>query len=41
VGSPSMEVFKNHGDVALREVVRGHGGMIGVGVDDLIGLFQL
>ena len=24
--SPSLEVFKNHGDVALRDVVRGHGG---------------
>ena len=25
--SPSMEAFKNHGDVALRDVVSGHGGM--------------
>ena len=25
--SPSMEVFKNCGDVALRDVVSGHGGM--------------
>ena len=24
--SPSLEVFKNHGDVALRDVVSGHGG---------------
>ena len=27
VGSPSMEVFKNHGDVAPRDVVSGHGGV--------------
>ena len=26
VGSPSLEVFKNHGDVVLRDVVSGHGG---------------
>ena len=26
VGSPSLEVFQNHGDVALRDVVSGHGG---------------
>ena len=26
VESPSLEVFKNHGDVALRDVVSGHGG---------------
>ena len=25
VESPSLEVFKNHGDVALRDVVSGHG----------------
>jgi len=24
-GSPFLEVFKNHGDVALRAVVSGHG----------------
>ena len=24
--SPSLEVFKNRGDVALRDVVSGHGG---------------
>ena len=24
--SPSLEVFKNHGDVALRDVVSGHSG---------------
>jgi len=27
VESPPMEVFKNHGDVALRDVVSGHGGV--------------
>ena len=27
VGSPSLEVFKSHGDVALREVVGGYGGV--------------
>ena len=27
VGSPSLEVFKNHGDMALRDVVSGHGGV--------------
>ena len=26
VQSPSLEVFKNHGDVALRDAVCGHGG---------------
>ena len=26
VESPSLEVFKNHGDVAMRDVVSGHGG---------------
>ena len=25
VGSSSLEVFQNHGDVALRDVVSGHG----------------
>jgi len=25
--SPSLEVLKSHGDVALRDVVSGHGGM--------------
>jgi len=34
-------VFKNHGDVALRDVVSGHGrdGLM-VGLDDLSGVFQ-
>ena len=27
VGSPSPVVFENHEDVALRDVVGGHGGM--------------
>ena len=26
VESLSLEVFKNHGDVAVRDVVSGHGG---------------
>ena len=26
VGSPSLKVFQNHGDVALRDVVSRHGG---------------
>ena len=41
VQSPSLEVFRNCGDVALRDVVSGHGGgglMVGHG--DLSGLFQ-
>jgi len=42
VVSPSLEVLKNHGDVALRDVVSGHGGMGlgGVRLGDLRGLFQ-
>jgi len=37
----SLEVFKNHGDVALREVVSGPGGGgVGDGLGDLRGLFQ-
>ena len=41
VQSPSLGVFKNYGDVALRDVVSGHGGdglIAGLGV--LSGLFQ-
>ena len=41
VQSPSLEVFKCRVDVALRDVVSGHGGgglMVGLG--DLRGLFQ-
>ena len=33
--SPSMELFQNHGDVALRDVVSGHGGG-GLGLDLVI-----
>ena len=42
VESPPLEVFKNHGDVALRDVVSGYGGEGGlvVGQDDLKSLFQ-
>ena len=41
VQSPSLEVFKNCVDVALRDVVSGRGGegMV-VGLDDLRGLLQ-
>jgi len=41
VDSPSLEVFKNHVDVALRDVVSGHGGvgLVG-GLGDLSDLFQ-
>ena len=39
--SPSLEVAKNHGDVALRDVVSGHGGGgLTVGFGDLRGFFQ-
>ena len=38
----SMEVFKKYADVALRDVVSGHGGGgWEVGLGDLRGLFQL
>ena len=41
VESPSLEVFKSRGDVALRDMVRGHGGDgLTVGLGDLSGLFQ-
>jgi len=40
VGSLSMEVFHSHGDVALRDVVMGMVGCIGVALSDLRGLFQ-
>jgi len=41
VKSPSLEVFKSRADVALRDVVSGHGwdGLM-VGQDDIGGLFQ-
>jgi len=35
VGSPSLEVFRNRGDVALRDVVCGHGGC-GLGLDWMV-----
>jgi len=35
VGSPSMEVFQNHGDVSQRDMVSGHGGD-GLGLDLMI-----
>jgi len=40
VGSPSLEAFQNHGDVALRDVGSGHGGS-GLTVGDLSSLFNL
>ena len=41
VGSPSLEVFKKQGDVALRDVVNMHGGdVLMVGLHDLSDLFQ-
>ena len=39
--SPSLEVFKNCGDVALRDMVKWvWWGWVGVGLDDLRGLSQ-
>ena len=41
VESPSLGVFRNHGHVALRDVVSGHGGDgLAAGHDNLSGLFQ-
>ena len=41
VGSPSLEVFKNCVDVALRDMGKGHGGDgLMLGLHDLSGLFQ-
>ena len=41
VESLSLEVFKNCGDVALRDVVSGHGGDgLMIGLHGLRGLFQ-
>ena len=41
VGSPSLEVFQNHGDVALRDVVSGHGsGGLGLDLVDLKYIFS-
>ena len=40
VQSPSLEVFKSHGDVALWDVVSGHGGD-GLGLDWVVlGVFS-
>jgi len=37
----SLVAFKNHVDVALRDVVSGHGGDgSAVGLDDIRGFFQ-
>jgi len=42
VQSPSLEVFQNRVDVALRNVVSGHGGDgLAVGLDDLRGFSNL
>ena len=39
--SPSLGMFRSHVDVALRDVVSGHGGDgLVVGLDGLSGLFQ-
>ena len=39
--SPSLEVFKNCVDVALRDMGKGHGGDgLMLGLHDLSGLFQ-
>lgn len=40
MGSPSLEVLLNHGDVALRDVVMGMVGWVGAGLGDLSALFQ-
>ena len=41
VQSPSLKVFKNHVDVALRDVASGHDGDgLTVELDDFGGLFQ-
>ena len=37
VESPSLDVFKNHGDVTLRDMVSRHGGGgLAIGLDDLM-----
>ena len=41
VESLSLEMFKSHVDVALRDVVSGRGGCgLTIGLDDLNSLFQ-
>ena len=40
--STSLEVFRSHVDVTLRDIVNGHGGDgLMVGLDDLRSFFQL
>ena len=35
--SPSLDVFKNHGDMTLRDMVSRHGGGgLAIGLDDLM-----
>ena len=42
VESPFLEVFKNHVDVALRDMVSGHDrDGLAVGPDDIKGLFHI
>jgi len=40
VGSPNLEVFQNCGDVALRDVVSGHGELFSSLNDSLLQLFS-
>jgi len=40
VESPFLGVFQSHGDVTLRDMVSGIWGWVGVGQDDVRGLFQ-
>ena len=39
VGSPSLELFQNRGDVALRDVGSGHGG-VGLGWGGILEVFS-
>ena len=39
--SPSLEMFKNHGDVTVWDMISGHGGDgLMAGLNDVSGLFQ-
>ena len=39
--SPSLEMFKNNGDVTVRDMISGHGGDgLMAGLNDVSGLFQ-
>ena len=40
MGSPSLEVLQSRGDVAMRDVVVGMVGWVGVGLGDLRALLQ-